>query len=281
VEVTRSGAPAEGVQQALFVIKPEEKYALLLTLLAEYPGSTLVFSSTRDRTEKVQALLKREGYKTAAIHSERTQNQRKQALAGFRDGQYRCLVATEVAARGLDIEDVEHVINFDLPHSPEDYVHRIGRTARAGATGRATTFVTHEDSRFISNIERVVRRDIPRLPVPREHPAFVAELARFAEVKEVSDARHGKRKPQTRPDAHPTRGQKPQPAKTSAGRPEARKGSPGQKPRPGGRPDARPPARGKAGQRQDAARPNRGERGNAGRSERRPGARGPAPKHRR
>jgi ATP-dependent RNA helicase RhlE len=171
-------------------VEPEEKYALLLALLAQDQLSTLVFSSTRERTEKVQATLKREGHKTAVIHSERTQNQRKQALNGFRDGQYRCLVATEVAARGLDIEDVGHVINFDLPHSPEDYVHRIGRTARAGATGKASTFVTHEDARFVSKIEKVMHRDLPRAQVPRGDPAFQAELARFAEVKEASDARH-------------------------------------------------------------------------------------------
>ena len=195
VEVTRSGTPAEGAKQRLFVVEPQEKYALLLALLAEDQLATLIFSSTRERTEKVKGTLKREGYKAAAIHSERTQGQRRQALEGFRNGQYRCLVATEVAARGLDIDDVGHVINFDLPHSPEDYVHRIGRTARAGATGKASTFVTHEDSRFVSRIEKVMHRDLQELPVPRQHPAFVAELARFAEVKEASDARHRGRKP--------------------------------------------------------------------------------------
>lgn len=228
VEVTRSGTPAEGAQQALYVVEPEEKYALLLALLAQDPLSTLVFSSTRERTEKVQATLKREGHKTAVIHSGRTQNQRKQALNGFRDGQYRCLVATEVAARGLDIDDVGHVINFDLPHSPEDYVHRVGRTARAGATGKASTFITHEDARFVSNIEKVIHRTLPRAQVPRGHPAFRAELERFAEVKEASDARHERKLRALMPE------RKGRAAKPAAGK--GGKGSPSRKPgRPGRR----------------------------------------------
>jgi ATP-dependent RNA helicase RhlE len=192
-EVVRSGTPAEGAEQRILVVEPEEKYAVLLALLAQDQLPTLIFSSTRERTEKVQRTLKREGIKSAVIHSERTQNQRKQALQGFRDGKYRCLVATEVAARGLDIEDVGHVINFDLPHAPEDYVHRIGRTARAGARGKASSFVTHEDARFVARIEKVMHRDLTKMPVPRRDPVFLAEMERFADVKELSDARHAKR----------------------------------------------------------------------------------------
>jgi ATP-dependent RNA helicase RhlE len=113
------------------------------------------------------------------LHADRTQAQRRQALEGFRDGRYRCLVATDIAARGLDVEDVGHVINFDVPHAPEDYVHRIGRTARAGAEGRASTFVTSQDGLMVTRMERIIGGKIPRIPVPRDSPVFQAEQERF------------------------------------------------------------------------------------------------------
>ncbi len=179
VEVTPSGTPAAKAEQALYLVKPDEKWALLFTLLAQDESSALVFTRTKVRADKVQAALKRQGYKAAAIHADRTQNQRKQALEGFARGQYRCLVATDIAARGLDVEDIGHVINFDLPHAPEDYVHRIGRTARAGASGRASTFATKEDAELVKAVERVMRARIPREEVPRNAPVFQAELERF------------------------------------------------------------------------------------------------------
>ena len=179
VEVTPSGTPAPKATQKLYPVTPDEKYALLLTLLARNEDSALIFTATKQRADKVLKALKREGYKAAAIHSDRTQNQRKQALEGFARGQYRCLVATDIAARGIDVEDIGHVINFDLPHSPEDYVHRIGRTARAGATGRASTFATDQDGDRVRAVEKVIRRSIPRAEVPRTDPVFVAELERF------------------------------------------------------------------------------------------------------
>jgi ATP-dependent RNA helicase RhlE len=113
------------------------------------------------------------------LHADRTQNQRNQAMKGFREGTYRCLVATDIAARGLDVEDVGHVINYDLPHAPEDYVHRIGRTARASASGVASTFVTVKDKPMVERIEKIMRGGIPRTPVPREDPVFVAERERL------------------------------------------------------------------------------------------------------
>ncbi len=179
VEVTPSGTPAPKAAQKLYPVKPDEKYALLLTLLAKDESSALIFTATKQRADKVLKALKREGYKSAAIHSDRTQNQRKQALEGFARGQYRCLVATDIAARGLDVEDIGHVINFDLPHSPEDYVHRIGRTARAGATGRASTFATDQDEDKVRAVEKIIRGRIPRGEVPRRDPVFIAELERF------------------------------------------------------------------------------------------------------
>ncbi len=192
VEVTPSGTPAARAVQRLYEVDATEKYPLLLSLLARDQLSAIVFTRTRERAEKVQEVLKRAGYKTAAIHADRTQGQRRQALEGFRRGQYRCLVATDIASRGLDVEDIGHVINFDLPHSPEDYVHRIGRTARAGASGRASTFVTERDEETVSAIERIVRMRLPRVEVPREDAVFREELAAFraeadADLTELGD----------------------------------------------------------------------------------------------
>ena len=178
VEVTRSGTPAERAEQRLYVVKPEEKGALLLTLLAREEGTALVFAGSRERADKVHKALQRAGLRCGVLHADRTQNQRQQAMKAFRDGTYRCLVATDIAARGLDVEDVGHVINYDLPHAPEDYVHRIGRTARAAASGRASTFVTAKDREMTARIERVMRANIPRAEVPREDPVFQEELAR-------------------------------------------------------------------------------------------------------
>jgi ATP-dependent RNA helicase RhlE len=179
VEVTRSGTPAERADQRLYLVKPEEKSPLLLTLLARDEATALIFTRTKERADKVHTLLQRAGYRCAVLHADRTQNQRKQAMEGFREGTYRCLVATDIAARGLDIEDVGHVINYDLPHAPEDYVHRIGRTARAEASGVASTFATSKDSAVLVQVERLMRAKVPRVPVPREDPLFQQEWERL------------------------------------------------------------------------------------------------------
>jgi ATP-dependent RNA helicase RhlE len=187
VEVTPSGTPAARAVQRMYEVEATEKYPLLLTLLARDQLSAIVFTRTRERAEKVQEILKGAGYKAALIHSDRTQGQRRQALEGFRRGQYRCLVATDIASRGLDVDDIGHVINFDLPHSSEDYVHRIGRTARAGASGRASTFVTERDAESVAAIERIIRMPLPRAEVPREDPVFLEELESFEGGQEEAE----------------------------------------------------------------------------------------------
>jgi ATP-dependent RNA helicase RhlE len=179
VEVTRSGTPAERAEQRLYRVKPEEKTPLLLALLARDEATALVFTRTKERADKVHQALQRAGHRCGVLHADRTQNQRKQAMDGFRKGTYRCLVATDIAARGLDVEDVGHVINYDLPHAPEDYVHRIGRTARAEASGVASTFATTKDDPVLARIERIMRAKIPRAPVPREDAVFQAEWERL------------------------------------------------------------------------------------------------------
>jgi ATP-dependent RNA helicase RhlE len=211
VEVTPSGTPAARALQRMYEVEPLEKYPLLLSLLARDQLSAIVFTRTRERAEKVQETLKKAGYKSATIHSDRTQGQRRQALEGFRRGQYRCLVATDIASRGLDVEDIGHVINFDLPHSPEDYVHRIGRTARAGASGRASTFVTERDEETVRAIERIIRMPVPRAEVPRQEAVFREALESFEagpEEAEVAESRA--RTPESRARAPKSRARAPE-----------------------------------------------------------------------
>ncbi|HYI00377.1 DEAD/DEAH box helicase [Hyalangium sp.] len=179
VEVTRSGTPAERAKQQLYRVTPEEKSPLLLTLLARDEATALIFTRTKERADKVHQALQRAGYRCGVLHADRTQNQRKEAMEGFRKGTYRCLVATDIAARGLDVEDVGHVINYDLPHAPEDYVHRIGRTARVEASGVASTFATARDDQVIARIEHIMRAKIPRVPVPREDAVFLEAWERL------------------------------------------------------------------------------------------------------
>jgi ATP-dependent RNA helicase RhlE len=137
--------------------------ALLETLLGE-PAveSALVFLRTKRRTDRVAKVLHKRGFKVQAIHGDRTQSQREKALDGFRKGQYKVLVATDVAARGIDVEGITHVVNFDVPGTSDDYIHRIGRTARASATGDAITFVSPDEWEALGAIERAVGKNLPQ-----------------------------------------------------------------------------------------------------------------------
>jgi ATP-dependent RNA helicase RhlE len=205
VEVTRSGTPAERAEQRLYFVRPEEKTPLLLTLLSKDESSALIFTRAKERADKVHRALQRAGFKCAVLHADRTQNQRRQAMEGFRDGTYRCLVATDIAARGLDVEDVGHVINYDLPHAPEDYVHRIGRTARAAASGVASTFASTREGQVITRIESIMRAQIPRVPVPREDPVFVEHWERFLAQQKDPGPPQQQSQPKRAPDAGPGR----------------------------------------------------------------------------
>jgi ATP-dependent RNA helicase RhlE len=180
VEVSRSGTTPERAEQRVYLLGQNEKLALLLMLLEQEPSTTLVFTRTKHRADKVARVVERAGHTTARLHSNRSQSQRRQALEGFRAGKYRVLIATDIAARGLDVQEIGHVVNFDPPHVPEDYVHRIGRTARAAASGRATTLVAPEERGLLTEIERFTRRPIPRSEVDRNSELFQRELARSA-----------------------------------------------------------------------------------------------------
>ncbi|MDK1022242.1 MAG: DEAD/DEAH box helicase [Candidatus Hydrogenedentes bacterium] len=155
--------PVAAVRQLLYPVRQEHKSRLLLELLEkEDPGPALIFLRTKIRTETLAHVLKKKGHNVAQLHGDRSQAQRQQALDGFRKGKYDILVATDVAARGLDIEGITHVFNYDIPPNPEDYIHRIGRTARAEAEGDAITFVTPAEFQALGAIEKALGHNIPR-----------------------------------------------------------------------------------------------------------------------
>ncbi len=163
VAVERKQAPATGVAQALFPVPARRKPALLIELLRrEEVGNVIAFCRTKHRANRLFQKLEKAGIPTARIHGNRSQNQRTKALEGFRDGRFRVLAATDIVARGIDVEALDHVVNFDVPNVADDYIHRVGRTARAGATGEAYTFVSPEEEGDVRSIERSVGRKLPR-----------------------------------------------------------------------------------------------------------------------
>lgn len=160
--VAKPSTPATGVTQTLHHTTPSEKTALLLSLLKDAGQSILVFTRTKHRADRLGDTLERGGHRVAVLHGGHRLSKRRNALEGFRRGRFRILVATDIAARGLDVDNIGHVINYDLPNTPEDYVHRIGRTARMQSTGWATSFVTAEDVRNIRAIEQLLGQPVPR-----------------------------------------------------------------------------------------------------------------------
>jgi ATP-dependent RNA helicase RhlE len=163
VEIGRRANPAESVEQFLYPVAKSRKTDLLLRLLRESSlDSVLVFSRTKHGADKIARKLGSAGIAVAALHSNRSQSQRTQALGAFRAGRVRVLVATDIAARGIDVEGISHVINFDFPMHAEDYVHRIGRTGRAEAVGDAISFVTPEDEEYVRLLEKMIRKTIRR-----------------------------------------------------------------------------------------------------------------------
>ncbi len=163
VSIGRTSLPPSTIRQVVYPATPENKNPMLLRLLKRPEvDRTIVFTRTKHRADRVARLLVRNGIKAVAIHGDRSQNQRSAALAGLRRGQFAVLVATDVAARGLDIPDVSHVINFDLPETPDSYVHRIGRTARMGKTGEALSMVMQDDVVSLRAIEKSLGRRLER-----------------------------------------------------------------------------------------------------------------------
>jgi ATP-dependent RNA helicase RhlE len=164
VEVApRRSAPAAGVRQTLFPVSTGRKRDLMAHLLeTEARGLTLIFTRTKHGADKLARHLEGRGHSVALLHGNRSQSQRTRALASFKGGRARVMVATDIAGRGIDVENIGHVVNFDLPNVPEDYVHRIGRTARAGATGAALSLVSPEDHPHVQGIETLIGQTIER-----------------------------------------------------------------------------------------------------------------------
>src|SRR3989344_8230794 len=171
IEVAPSGTTVEKVSQEFFIVRKDEKPRLLEKVLSDRPGSTIVFTRTKHGATRVKRAVERMGYATAELPPTRSLSQRRAALEGFKQGKYRVLVATDIAARGLDVKGVELVVNYDLPSVAEDYVHRIGRTARAGASGHAISFAMPDEKRDIRDIERLIRKTVPVSATPELPPA--------------------------------------------------------------------------------------------------------------
>jgi ATP-dependent RNA helicase RhlE len=171
IEIAPSGTVAERIIQELFIVNRESKRNLLEKVLAQYKGSVLLFCRTKIGAAKITRFIRGRGVSAAEIHSNRSLGQRREALEGFKNGKYRVLVATDIASRGIDVTGIELVINYDLPEDADNYVHRIGRTARAGHEGRAISFATPDQKEDIKNIERITRAVLP----VSNHPEFAAE----------------------------------------------------------------------------------------------------------
>lgn len=171
VEIARSGTAAKNVTQELFIINKEDKNKLLEKLLYQYRGTVLIFIRTKRGATRITRGIRSLGHNVAEIHSDRTLRQRRDALDGFKTGRYRILVATDIAARGIDVKEIELVINYDLPDDSENYVHRIGRTGRASHEGRAISFATPDQRGEVRNIERVMQKALPIVKHPEIRPA--------------------------------------------------------------------------------------------------------------
>jgi len=157
----------ERVEQAvIFADQAQKRHALFGLLSGPADGRTLVFTRTKHGADRVVRHLEESGLPAAAIHGNKSQGQRERALASFKSGEARVLVATDIAARGIDVDGVKHVINFDLPNVPESYVHRIGRTARAGKDGMAISFCAPDERAFLRDIEKLIRTKVPVMALP-------------------------------------------------------------------------------------------------------------------
>ena len=202
INLERKAAPAVGITQAVYPVPQELKSALLLALLDRGTmKEALVFTRTKHRANRLWEQLDKRGISVARIHGNRSQAQRTDALEGFKSGRYRVLVATDIAARGIDVEALGHVVNFDVPAASEDYIHRVGRTARAEMTGEAYTFVAPEEAEDLRAIERAVGKPLPRVTLPdfdyKAQPTTKLEVPlkeRIAKIREQRAAERARAK---------------------------------------------------------------------------------------
>jgi ATP-dependent RNA helicase RhlE len=189
IEIAPAGTTVENVSQDIFIINEETKIRLLEKVLSQHSGPTLIFTRTKYKASRLANSIRKMGYTTAEIHSNRSFPQRKMALEGFKTGKYRILVATDIVARGIDIIGIELVVNYDLPSQAEDYVHRVGRTARAGMKGQAVSFVKPSEQKEIRAIEWLIRK---KLKISKLDEFPEAELAKPRLVYSSAKRRRGK-----------------------------------------------------------------------------------------
>jgi ATP-dependent RNA helicase RhlE len=207
IEIAPPGTTTAKITQELFFIDKNDKPRLLEKLLYEYRGSVLVFTRTKFGAKRIMAGIRALGHTAAELHSNRSLSQRREALDGFRNGKYRVLVATDIAARGIDVQGIELVLNFDLPMNAEDYIHRIGRTGRAGAAGHAISFATPDQRRDVRDIERLMRIALPPRAMPElpPHRPGISRPASPSRAPFHSRAPHseGPRRPSSGPTSRP------------------------------------------------------------------------------
>ena len=190
VEVARRATPVSSVTQVIHPVQTDRKKELLKALLQNsHMPQTLVFTRTKARANQLTKVLEKAGHAATAIHSNKSQSARMRALKNFRDGKFDILIATDIAARGLDVDGISHVVNFDLPDAPEDYVHRIGRTARAGGSGNAISLVSPKERKKLAAIEQLIKR-----PIKEE---LVSGFGITADTQKVQPNRKSKRQPTT------------------------------------------------------------------------------------
>ncbi|MBV8792974.1 MAG: DEAD/DEAH box helicase [Pseudolabrys sp.] len=212
VSVTPQATTAEKVNQRIILTDKTSKSALLAELLKSEPiDRAIVFTRTKHGADKVVRALQKAGLRAEAIHGNKSQNNRQRTLNAFRDGSLRTLIATDIAARGIDVDGISHVINYDLPNIPESYVHRIGRTARAGAEGIAISFCDHEEAAYLRDIERLIRMIIPRTDRRTAKPSIPAQGQPHAHKKHEgrSHPQRNKHGRSHRKNGHNNRGNEP------------------------------------------------------------------------
>ncbi len=186
IDILPQGKAAERISHRLYLVDAANKQACLLALLNQESGSTLVFTQTKVDANWVFRTLEKANQPVTRIHSDRTQRERVDALEGFRKGQYRIMVATGIASRGIDVAGIQHVVNFDMPESVEEYIHRAGRTARGTASGLVSTIATWQDKPMIRDVEKTIGQEIPRCTLPGVQP--------YVELKNIKPFGRGRRR---------------------------------------------------------------------------------------
>jgi len=242
ISLQRQAAPAVGITQAVYPVAQDLKASLFIQLLERgLVREALVFTRTKHRANRLADHLVRHRVNAARIHGNRSQAQRTEALAGFKAGKYRVLVATDIAARGIDVEALSHVVNFDVPAVPDDYIHRVGRTGRAELTGDAFTFVAPEEEADLRAIERAIGRSLPRITLPDfDYKARPQAKLEIPIAERIAAIRTRKAEERTRARANAERrggGARPAAAHARPGAPHARPSAPQARP---GAPHARP-----------------------------------------